>query len=86
MDGAVEKKKGSSASSSNTPALVMDSLPFGADEGETLPLHAKEMDLLANEFQNMTTDSDKGLVPEVPTVTCINHGGILHVPYVCSGW
>eukprot|EP00435_Cladocopium_sp_Y103_P043434 s967_g12.t1 len=33
-----------------------------SDEGETQPLHSKEMDLLANEFKNMSTEPDKGLV------------------------
>ena len=75
MDGAAEEK-GSSGSSSNTPALVMDSLPFGGDEVDTLPLHSKEMDLLAEEFKNTPAETYKGFVPEAPTVTCIYHGGI----------
>ena len=77
MDGATGTK-GSSGSASNTPALVLDSLPFGGDEGETQPLHSKEMDLLAKEFKNMSTEPDKGPDNEAPLVTCIYHGGILY--------
>ena len=41
--------------------MVMDSLPFGGDEVDTLPLAPKELDLLATSF-----DEEEPDMPEAP--------------------
>lgn len=43
--------------------VVMDSLPFGGDEADTLPLAPKELDLIAEAF-----DEEE---PEIPDTTPI---------------
>lgn len=70
---SLEKKsqpKASTASSSAEPAtLVLDSLPYGTDDGQTQPLHSAEMDQLAKEFRTLNRGASKVFVPEAPTVT-----------------
>lgn len=62
--------KTSKASSSSDPAtLVLDSLPYGTDDGQTQPLHSEEMDHLAKEFGALNRGASKVFVPEAPTVT-----------------
>lgn len=62
--------KSSTASYSSEPAtLVLDSLPYGTDDGQTQPLHSEEMDQLAKEFGMMNKGASKVFVPEAPTVT-----------------
>lgn len=66
----MQPPKDSKASSSSEPAtLVLDSLPFGTDDGQTQPLHSEEMDQLATEFKALNRGASKVFVPEAPTVT-----------------
>lgn len=46
--------------------LVLDSLPFGADNTETQVLHHMEVDHLAKEFAEMGDVP----IPDAPTATC----------------
>ena len=50
------------------PELVLDSVPIGGDEMETLPSMQSELDHLASEFENMDVE-----VPAAPTVTWHKH-------------
>lgn len=67
----VSQTKDSKASSSEPePAtLVLDSLPYGNDDGQTQPLHSEEMDQLAKDFKTLSRGVSKVFVPEAPTVT-----------------
>ena len=66
---STEKASGTSSSSA-TPTLVLDSLPFGTDDRDTLEMHPTELDLLAQTLKDMPSDDKKSFVPHSPTVSC----------------
>lgn len=69
MADGTEKASGSSSSSA-TPTLVLDSLPFGSDDRDTLEMPSTEMDLLAQNLKDMPIGDKTTFVPDAPTVPC----------------
>jgi hypothetical protein len=53
------------------PIVVMDSLPYGGDNSETLPVSEEEMNLVARSF-----DAEEPCIPSPPPV----------VPQMCMVW
>jgi len=62
----IASKSLASASASGPPELVMESLPFGAEEMPTIPLHEVEMEALTSQFAEMDSKIE---VPTSPTVS-----------------
>lgn len=54
--------------SNENPILVMDSLPYGTDASETLPLPPAEMDLLASNFE-----ATEPIIPSAPLAPRMNY-------------
>ena len=66
-------KASGSCSSSAAPTLVIDSLPFGSDDRDTLEMPSTEMDLLADNLKTMAVADKTTFVPDAPTVSWFLH-------------